>query len=75
VLEEGCADGSLRCPGTAEATASMVLSVLEGAMLITRLNGTVDRFTATGLAPTALRLAAGVAGDADPARMAGCVRW
>jgi TetR/AcrR family transcriptional repressor of nem operon len=47
VLEEGCADGSLRCPGTAEATASMVLSVLEGAMLITRLNGDVDRFTAT----------------------------
>src|SRR3954471_1074207 len=37
VLEEGCVDGSLHCPGTAEATASMVLSVLEGAMLITRL--------------------------------------
>jgi TetR/AcrR family transcriptional regulator, transcriptional repressor for nem operon len=57
VLEEGCADGSLHCPGTAEATASMVLSALEGAMLITRLNGNVDRFTATanellaGLAP------------------------
>jgi TetR/AcrR family transcriptional repressor of nem operon len=57
VLEEGCADGSLHCPGTAEATASMVLSALEGAMLITRLNGDVDRFAATadqllaGLAP------------------------
>jgi TetR/AcrR family transcriptional repressor of nem operon len=47
VLEEGCADGSLHCPGTAEATASMLLSALEGAMLITRLNGDVDRFTAT----------------------------
>jgi TetR/AcrR family transcriptional repressor of nem operon len=58
VLEEGCADGSLHCPGTPEATASMVLSALEGAMLITRLNGDVDRFTTTagqllaGLAPT-----------------------
>jgi len=58
VLEEGCADGSLHCPGTTEATASMVLSALEGAMLITRLNGDVDCFTATasqllaGLVPT-----------------------
>jgi TetR/AcrR family transcriptional repressor of nem operon len=47
VLEQGCADGSLHCPGTAEATATMVLSALEGAMLISRLNGSVDRFTAT----------------------------
>ena len=47
VLEEGCSDGSLRCPGTAEATASMVLGTLEGAMLITRLDGDVARFTAT----------------------------
>jgi TetR/AcrR family transcriptional repressor of nem operon len=59
VLEEGCADGSLRCPGTPEDTASMVLGTLEGAMLITRLDGDVARFTATtnqllaGLAPTA----------------------
>lgn len=58
VLEEGCADGSLRCPGTPENTASMVLGALEGAMLITRLDGDVGRFTATadqllsGLAPT-----------------------
>ena len=58
VLEEGCADGSLRCPGPAEATASMVLGTLEGAMLITRLDGNVTRFTATadqllsGLLPT-----------------------
>ncbi len=47
VLEEGCADGSLRCPGTSEDTASMVLGALEGAMLIARLDGDVVRFTAT----------------------------
>lgn len=58
VLEEGCADGSLRCPGTPEDTASMILGGLEGAMLITRLDGDVARFTATttqllaGLQPT-----------------------
>jgi TetR/AcrR family transcriptional repressor of nem operon len=46
VLEEGCADGSLHCPGTAEATASVVLGALEGAMLIARLDGDVSRFTA-----------------------------
>jgi TetR/AcrR family transcriptional repressor of nem operon len=47
VLEEGCGDGSLRCPGTAEDAASMVLGGLEGAMLIARLDGDVTRFTAT----------------------------
>jgi TetR/AcrR family transcriptional repressor of nem operon len=47
VLEEGCADGSLRCPGTSEDIASMVLGGLEGGMLIARLNGNVARFTAT----------------------------
>jgi TetR/AcrR family transcriptional repressor of nem operon len=58
VLEEGCSDGSLQCPGTPGNTASMVLGALEGAMLITRLDGDVGRFTATadqllsGLAPT-----------------------
>ena len=46
VLEEGCADGSLRCPGGAEDTASMVLGTLEGAMLIARLDGDVARFIA-----------------------------
>src|SRR5215213_4237760 len=59
VLEEGCADGSLRCPGTAEDAASMVLGALEGGMLIARLDGDVARFTAaasqllSGLAPAA----------------------
>lgn len=47
VLEEGCADGSLRCPGTSEDIASLVLGGLEGAMLIARLDGDVTRFTAT----------------------------
>jgi TetR/AcrR family transcriptional regulator, transcriptional repressor for nem operon len=57
VIEEGCADGSLRCPGTPEASASMVLGTLEGGMLIARLDGDVTRFAATaeqllaGLAP------------------------
>ena len=46
VLEEGCADGSLRCPGTAEDSASMVLGALEGGMLIARLDGDVARFSA-----------------------------
>lgn len=46
VVQEGCADGSMRCPGTADATASILLSALEGAMLISRLDGHVDRFTA-----------------------------
>jgi TetR/AcrR family transcriptional repressor of nem operon len=61
VLDEGCADRSLRCPGTAEDTASMVLGALEGAMLIARLDGDVARFTATanhllaGLAPVVSR--------------------
>jgi TetR/AcrR family transcriptional repressor of nem operon len=45
VLEEGCADGSLRCAGTIEDTASMVLGGLEGGMLIARLDGDVARFT------------------------------
>ncbi|MCW2634291.1 MAG: regulatory protein TetR [Blastococcus sp.] len=47
VLREGCADGSLRCAGTVEDTASMVLGGLEGGMLIARLDGDVGRFTTT----------------------------
>jgi TetR/AcrR family transcriptional repressor of nem operon len=47
VLEEGCAEGSLHCPGTPEDSASMVLGALEGAMLIARLDGDVARFRAT----------------------------
>jgi TetR/AcrR family transcriptional regulator, transcriptional repressor for nem operon len=46
VMEEGCADGSLRCPGTPGDSASMVLGALEGGMLIARLDGDVARFMA-----------------------------
>jgi TetR/AcrR family transcriptional repressor of nem operon len=45
-MQEGCADGSLRCPGTPVDSASMVLGALEGGMLIARLDGNVARFTA-----------------------------
>jgi TetR/AcrR family transcriptional repressor of nem operon len=46
VLDEGCADGSLRCPGTPGDSAAMLLGALEGGMLIARLDGDVARFTA-----------------------------
>jgi TetR/AcrR family transcriptional repressor of nem operon len=46
VLEEGLADGSLRLTGTVEDTAAMILGGLEGAMLVTRLDGDVVRFAA-----------------------------
>jgi TetR/AcrR family transcriptional repressor of nem operon len=44
VLDAGRADGSLAFPGPAADTAAMVLGGLEGAMLITRLDGDVARF-------------------------------
>jgi TetR/AcrR family transcriptional repressor of nem operon len=47
VLEEGRADGSLTVAGSSEDTAAVILGALEGAMLITRLDGDVTRFTAT----------------------------
>jgi len=47
VLEEGQADGSLTFTGTADDTSDVVLGALEGAMLITRLDGDVAQFTAT----------------------------
>jgi len=46
VLAQGLADGSLRFGGTVEDTAAMILGGLEGAMLVTRLDGDVVRFTA-----------------------------
>jgi TetR/AcrR family transcriptional regulator, transcriptional repressor for nem operon len=46
ILDEGCVDGSLRCPGTSEDSAAMILGALEGGMLIARLDGDVARFTA-----------------------------
>jgi TetR/AcrR family transcriptional repressor of nem operon len=56
VLDQGRADGSLAFTGTAEDSAAMVLGGLEGAMLITRLDGDVSRFRAA-----AARLLAGLA--------------
>jgi TetR/AcrR family transcriptional regulator, transcriptional repressor for nem operon len=47
VLEQGRADGSLTVTGTAEDTAAVVLGALDGAMLITRLDGDVAGFNAT----------------------------
>ena len=47
VLDQGRTDGSLTFTGTAGDTAAVVLGALEGAMLITRLDGDVARFTAT----------------------------
>ena len=55
VLKQGRADGSVTFAGTPEDTAAVVLGALEGAMLITRLDGDVARFGAT-----AARLLAGL---------------
>jgi TetR/AcrR family transcriptional repressor of nem operon len=46
VLEQGGAEGSLRLLGSPDDVAAMVLGGLEGAMLITRLDGDVARFRA-----------------------------
>ena len=47
VLDEGRSDGSLTVAGSSEDTAAVILGALEGAMLITRLDSDVTRFTAT----------------------------
>ncbi|HXZ64104.1 MAG TPA: TetR family transcriptional regulator C-terminal domain-containing protein, partial [Streptosporangiaceae bacterium] len=46
VLERGRADGSLQFRGTARATARLIISSLEGAMLVARPYGDADRFQA-----------------------------
>ena len=46
VLEQGSTEGSLRLLGSPDDVAAMVLGGLEGAMLITRLDGDVARFSA-----------------------------
>jgi len=46
VLAQGSDEGSLRLLGSPDDVAAMVLGGLEGAMLITRLDGDVARFTA-----------------------------
>ena len=45
VLTSGREDGSLRFDGPADHTARVIVSDLEGAMLIARLHNDVDRFT------------------------------
>ncbi len=65
VLEQGQADGSLQFTGSARDTARMIVSGLEGAMLVARPYGDITRFQAAaanllsglargtaGLAPT-----------------------
>src|SRR3954468_14992643 len=46
VLQQGSTEGSLRLLGSPDDVAAMVLGGLEGAMLITRLDGDVARFSA-----------------------------
>ena len=63
VLEQGQADGSLQFAGSARETARMILSGLEGAMLIARPYGDITRFQAA-----AANLLSGLArGTAEPA--------
>jgi TetR/AcrR family transcriptional regulator, transcriptional repressor for nem operon len=57
VLEQGRADGSLTFAGSARDTARMIVSGLEGAMLIARSYGDLDRFRAA-----AANLLAGLTG-------------
>jgi TetR/AcrR family transcriptional repressor of nem operon len=57
VLEHGREDGSLRFGNTAADTARSIISGLEGAMLMARPYGAIDRFETT-----AAQLLAGLAG-------------
>jgi TetR/AcrR family transcriptional repressor of nem operon len=57
VLEHGRKDGSLRFSNTAADTARSIIGGLEGAMLVARPYGAVDRFETT-----AAQLLAGLAG-------------
>ncbi len=59
VLEHGREDGSLRFRNTAADTARSIIGGLEGAMLVARPYGAVDRFETT-----AAQLLAGLAGTA-----------
>ena len=70
VLEHGRADGSLQFRGTARDTARLIISSLEGAMLVARPYGDVDRFQAV-----AQSLLAGLArpSTAPPSRSASAV--
>lgn len=54
VLEQGSADGSLRLNAPSAETAQLIVSALEGAMLVARPYGELDRFDSvvTGLLAT-----------------------
>jgi TetR/AcrR family transcriptional regulator, transcriptional repressor for nem operon len=60
VLEEGREEGSLRLPGPANDEARAIVDGLEGALLVARPLGDVDRFEATA-ARLLARLSAGAA--------------
>jgi TetR/AcrR family transcriptional regulator, transcriptional repressor for nem operon len=57
ILEDGRADGRLRFDGPPRQTARLIVSALEGAMLVARSYGDVERFhaAATGLIATVTR--------------------
>jgi TetR/AcrR family transcriptional regulator, transcriptional repressor for nem operon len=59
VLERGSADGSVRLDAPPREAARLILSALEGAMLVARPYGDVERFrsAATGLLATLTRTA------------------
>jgi len=63
VLEQGQADGSLQFTGSACDTARMIVSSLEGAMLVARPYGDISRFQAAA-ASLLSGLARGTAGPA-----------
>jgi TetR/AcrR family transcriptional regulator, transcriptional repressor for nem operon len=46
VLEQGCSDGSVQFGGTARDTARLIIGSLEGALLVARPYGDVERFRA-----------------------------
>ncbi len=63
VLEQGRADGSLHFADSARDTARMIVGGLEGAMLIARPYGDIDRFQTA-----AANLLAGLTPAGEPAR-------
>jgi TetR/AcrR family transcriptional repressor of nem operon len=65
VLERGREDGSLRFSNTAADTARSIVSGLEGAMLVTRPYGAIERFETA-----AAQLLASLAGTSSGARPA-----
>jgi TetR/AcrR family transcriptional regulator, transcriptional repressor for nem operon len=66
VLEQGASEGTLRYPGPARDAARMLISGLEGAMLVAHSFGDVGRFTAAVTC-----LLAGLAGTGAGARADG----